>query len=453
MIKKIIIISLAIFLSSPLFSSIDLNKRITLNLKRADVVNVLTSISKTEKINIVIPNYVKGNITIFLDNVSLKNALKIITNSIGCDYYINDNIIFIDKINKVQKFLAKQNFISKVIHINFSKAKDLEPKIQQILSPNGKVFTDERTNTLIVTDFKENIQKIEKLIKQIDVPTKQVMIEAKIVIVRDDFAKEFGIQWGGSIVNKIKSDKVFYGISGGAEVLNPDINDTPEAVENEYEGANDVTKVYPPGQKATEEYSPVTIAPQYVVNAPVISKPIGGIGLIFGKWGYYNLVVKLNALKTKNLAKEISSPKVLALNNEKASIEQGLEIPYKTVSESGTNTEFKDAKLKLEVTPHITENNMISLDITLTKDSIGQMTTDGPAINTQEVKTKLLLKNGETAVIGGILTNSQTKKTESVPFFGDLPLLGMLFKNSINQNTRGELLIFLTPRIVKHENF
>ncbi len=210
-----------------------------------------------------------------------------------------------------------------------------------------------------------------------------------------------------------------------------------------------ITNLLPP--KSGTNYQTIPVPSEYIVNVPTVQAPTGGVNLIFGRWGYYNLAIKLSALKSKNLAKEISSPKVIALDNEKAVIAQGQEIPYKTVSDQGTKTEFKEAKLKLEVTPHITSNNMISLEINLSKDSMGEQTTDGPAINTQEVHTKLLLKDGETAVIGGIISKTSIKGETGVPFFSDIPGIGRLFKNDINQNINGELLIFITPTIVKRK--
>ncbi len=186
------------------------------------------------------------------------------------------------------------------------------------------------------------------------------------------------------------------------------------------------------------------------MNLPTQSSPAGSLGLIFGKWGYYNLSVKLTALKSKNLAKVISSPKVLVLNNEKASISQGIEIPYKSVSDAGTETQFKDAKLKLEVTPHISTNGTITLEISLNKDSLGKIAVNGePAINTQEISTKLSVKDGAMVVIGGILENSLTKGETKVPLFGDIPIFGGLFRNSVKKSSNWELLIFITPKIVK----
>ena len=423
-----------------------MERNLSLNLKDVEIRNILSALATEEKINLVMPPYVHGKVTVYLDNVTLKDALDIITNLAGFSYYIKKNIIFVDKKEKIEKYIGREGVVSKIFYINYAKAKDLETKVKKLLSPDGKIVVDDRTNSILVEDYPANIKKVKNILNTLDKPTKQVMIEAKIVIVSDDAAKELGIQWGGSFVETLSSNKYFYGIKGGINYVEIQQNSDTGSVDTDYSGAGDLTKLTKPKVKQTYE---LTVPSEYAVNVPTVSRPAGGIDLIFGKWGYYNLTLKLTALQTKNLAKEISSPKVLALDNEKATIGQGVEIPYSTVSDTGTNTEFKEAKLKLEVTPHITENNRISLEVNLTKDSMGQMTPDGPAINTQEINTKLILKDGETAVIGGIKINSETTSESKVPLFGDIPLLGHLFKNNIRSFKRGELLIFLTPRIVK----
>ena len=426
--------------------------RITLNLKQVDIHDILTSIAKEKKYNLVISPEVKGNVSIFLDNVTMKDAFKIITNIAGYSYYFENNIIFVDKKENIEKRFGHDGIINKTFNINFADVKTVAEQIKNVLSDKGKVIVDERTNTIVISDFKPKIKKVEKLLATIDTATQQVMIEAKIVVVTNDLSDELGIQWGGSYVRRFTSNNFFYGIKGGTNYVatGGDTNAETGSIDNDFNGAGSITQITPSGSTTTETETTISVPSEYVVNLPTVSSPAGGLGLIFGKWGFYNLSVKLTALKSKNLAKVISSPKVLALNNEKASIGQGVEVPYKSISDSGTDTEFKDAKLKLEVTPHITSNGMISLEINLTKDSIGQIAVNGePTINTQEINTKLLLKNGETAVIGGIVENTESKGETKVPFFGDLPLLGAFFKNKINKDTKGELLIFITPQIVK----
>ncbi len=424
------------------------NEKINLTVKDADLKNILLLFAEYTNKNFIVDERVKGKITIRLKDVPWRQALKIILEAKDLKMLEEGNVIRIVtksyyeklqqeklKLKETKKELAP--LYTEAIPINFTKADILSKKIKPLLSKRGKVITDARTNILIVTDIKEKLNLVKKLIKILDRPTKQVIIEAKIVIIKDSAKKELGIQWGGSIIDRLKSDKYFYGVSGYTNIS----TDT---------GVSGITNLVPKQlEPSNANLNIISVPSEYVVNVPTISPPTGGISLIFGRWGYYNLAVKLSALKSKNLAKEISSPKVIALDNEKAIIAQGEEIPYKTVSDKGTKTEFKEAKLKLEVTPHITSNNMISLDINLSKDSKGELTPDGPAINTQEVHTKLLLNDGETAVIGGIISNTTLKGESSVPFFSDIPVFGRLFKNKIKQNTNGELLIFITPTIVK----
>ena len=451
---KIFIIFFILIFSLPLSGKPLIDKRISLNLKNVDIHDIIMSLAKFTKHNIVIPPNVTGKISIYLDNVTFDNALKIITNMAGFSYYYKDNIIFIAKKEQVEKIKGKENLKSKVFYLNFSKATLLESQVKDLLSRDGKVIVDQRTNSLLIQDYIANITKVEKFIKKVDKPTKQVMIEAKIVVINNEASKELGIQWGGSYVHRLTSSNFFYGIKGGTSYVTSTENtggtttSTP-SINSEFPGSGEITNAVPPGITSSINLKEISIPSDYVVNLPTTSPPAGGIGLIFGKWGYYNIAFKLTALKSKDLAKVISSPKVLALNNEKASIGQGIEIPYKSVSDAGTQTEFKDAKLKLEVTPHISGNGMITLEINLNKDSVGKFTVNGePAINTQEITTKLLLKNGETAVIGGILENTIANSETKVPFFGDIPIFGALFKNSINKKTTGELLIFITPKIV-----
>ena len=458
--RKIIIIGLTILIFiSPIFAK-KLPEKVNLVFKDADLKNVLMLFAEYVDKNFIVDERVKGKITIRLKNIYWKRALQLILDTKDLRMIENKDYIrivpksYLEKLQQERLKLQKQKLelektkkklaplMTVAISLNFMKANDMKQKLKALMSDRGKIFVDDRTNTLIITDMKKNINLMRNLIDVLDKPTKQVVIEAKIVIIKDTASKELGIQWGGSIVNTLRSNKYFYGIKGGIDPTDY----APRTLEDEMEGIEDVTTLRKPRQSVNYE---LKVPSEYVVNIPPVQAPTSSVDLIFGKWGYFNLAVKLSALKTKNLAKEISSPKVIAIDNEKAVIEQGPEIPYKTVSESGTKTEFRKAKLTLEVTPHISFNNMISLDISVSKDSIGDVTPDGLAINTQKVNTKILLRDGETAVIGGILSKYELKGQSSVPFFSDIPLVGNLFKNDVTSNRRGELLIFITPRIVK----
>ncbi len=458
--RKIIIIGLIILIFiSPIFAK-KLPEKVNLVFKDADLKNVLMLFAEYVDKNFIVDEKVKGKITIRLKNIYWKRALQLILDTKDLRMIENKDYIrivpksYLEKLQQERLKLQKQKLelektkkklaplMTVAISLNFMKANDMKQKLKALMSDRGKIFVDDRTNTLIITDMRKNINLMRNLIDVLDKPTKQVVIEAKIVIIKDTASKELGIQWGGSIVNTLRSNKYFYGIKGGIDPTDY----APRTLEDEMEGIEDVTTLRKPRQSVNYE---LKVPSEYIVNIPPVQAPTSSVDLIFGKWGYFNLAIKLSALKTKNLAKEISSPKVIALDNEKAVIEQGPEIPYKTVSESGTKTEFRKAKLTLEVTPHISFNNMISLDISVSKDSIGDVTPDGLAINTQKVNTKILLRDGETAVIGGILSKYELKGQSSVPFFSDIPIVGNLFKNDVTNNRRGELLIFITPRIVK----
>ncbi len=442
-----IILFITVFLNFNVFAGKYHGEKVNLVFKDADIKNVLMLFAEYEDKNFIIDEKIKGKITIRLRNVPWDQALNLILDMKNLCKIVDGNIIRIVpmsyvKTKELEKIKQKERnkklapIKTKVFYVNFARAEDISKKVKKLLSKRGSIITDKRTNSIIVSDISENILKIKNILDVLDKPTPQVIIEAKIVVVKNTVSDELGIQWGGSFIQRMKSNDFFYGINGYSSISSST-------------GVPNITTAIPPkNEPSRENLLSVPVPSNYIVNAPTVHTPVGGLGLIFGKWGYYNLSIKLSALKTKDLAKEISAPKVIALDNEKAVIGQGQEIPYKTVSDKGTKTEFKDAKLKLEVTPHITSNNMVMLDIKLSKDSIGQQTTDGPAINTQQIETKLLLGNGEAAVIGGIISNSETNGESAVPFFSDIPIFGNLFKNSVKEKIKGELLIIITPRIV-----
>jgi type IV pilus assembly protein PilQ len=309
-----------------------------------------------------------------------------------------------------------------ILKVNFATASEIAPRLQTVLSDRGSIDTDERTNTVIVTDIPKHLGLIRDMLQQLDTPIKQVLIEAKIVKMESNAVKDIGIQWGGVWANN--SGGTYYGVTGSG--LGPT-------------GLPAVT----PGADGAP-----TVDSGYAVNMPALGAT-SGLGLIFGKVNKFNLNLRLSALQNRHRAQILSSPKVLALDNHQARIGQGLEIPYETTSDEGTTTEFKKAELSLEVTPHITNNNNVSMDVSINKDSIGQQTSDGPAINTQNVQTTLLLFNGETAVVGGIIERDDSKDVDKVPGLSSLPLIGdLLFKHKHDNIKQTELLIFLTPTVV-----
>ena len=384
---------------------------------------------------------VSGTVTLRLKEVPWKQVMSIVlkTHQLGMDR--EGNVVRIAPIEvftneqlareEKRRALAEskkteeeiQDTVLKILKVNFADIDDVASKIENtIISDRGSVETDLRTNSLIISDIPDRISRAEALLRELDEPVRQVMIEAKIVKVEKKSAQEFGVQWGGAW-GKSSNDR-YYGVSGNNSL-----------------GGTGLPPVSDGGAIPD-------IASSYAVNLPATGLT-SGIGLIFGKIDQYNLNLKLSAMQGNGNAHILSSPKVLALNQHAARINQGQQIPYQTTSQEGTTTEFKNAELSLEVTPTITNNNMVSMVVVVSKDSKGENTQDGPAINTQGITTSLLLKDGETAVVGGIIESSKTKSNQDVPVVSNIPLLGWLFKHDYKDSDQTELMIFITPRIIR----
>ncbi|MCD6292201.1 MAG: type IV pilus secretin PilQ [Deltaproteobacteria bacterium] len=417
------------------------NNPITIDFKGTDIQNVFRFLAEINNLNVVMSDDVSGTVTLRLKKVPWRQVLSIVlkTHQLGMEkegnvvriapltVFAEEERVLEDK-RRAEAERKKtdediQATVLKILKVNFADINDVASKIENaILSDRGSVETDPRTNSLIIRDIPDRISQAEGLLRELDEPVKQVMIEAKIVKIERRSASELGIQWGGAW-GKTTNDR-YYGITG-----NNDLGST---------GAPPVN----PGPGTA-------INSNYAVNLPSIAAS-SGIGLIFGKIDKYNLSLKLSAMQGRGNARILSSPKILALNGHQARIGQGQEIPYQTTSgNDGTTTEFKKAELSLEVTPTITNNSMVSMEVIVSKDSKGENTTDGPAINTQTITTSLLLNDGETAVVGGIIESNKSKDNQSVPIVGNIPLLGWLFKHDIHSSDETELMIFITPRIIK----
>jgi len=404
---------------------------ITVDFKDADLQNVFRFLADIKNYNLVMGDDVKGTVTLKLKKVPWRQAFSILlsTNKLGMER--TGNVIRIaplERFKEEKEARAKnkkaneilENLVTEIIKVNFATADEVAPRLKSVLSERGTIDTDIRTNTLIINDIPIYIKHARALLEQLDTPIKQVLIEAKIVKIETDAVKDIGIQWGGAYGDTHNDH--YYGINGG---------------------------VGPTGQPGIDPGNGApTVTNNYVVNMPA-SGATSGLGMIFGKVGVFNLNLRLTALKNKHLANILSTPKVLALDNHQARIGQGMEIPYQTTSDEGTTTEFKKAELSLEVTPHITNNDNVAMDVQINKDSLGQMTTDGPAINTQQIQTTLLLYNGETAVVGGIIEKNRTDDNQKVPGLSTVPVVGnFLFKHTYKKNEQTELLIFITPTVI-----
>ncbi|MBN2231334.1 MAG: type IV pilus secretin PilQ [Deltaproteobacteria bacterium] len=404
---------------------------VTVDFKEADLQNVFRFFADIKNLNVIMRDDVKGSVTLKLKNVPWRQAFDIVLKTHDLGMERDGNVIRIapqSRFRAEKELLAQQKKAEvqledtrmEILKVNFATAGEIAPRLQTVLSDRGSTDTDERTNSVIVTDIPRHIKLARDMLDQLDMPIKQVLIEAKIVKLESSAVRDIGIQWGGVWADH--SNDTYYGVSGSGV------------------GSTGMPTVTPEG-------GPI-IDSGYAVNLPA-SGATSGLGLIFGKVNLFNLNVRLSALKNRNRAQILSAPKVLALDNHQARIGQGLEIPYQTTSDEGTTTEFKKAELSLEVTPHITNNNNVSMDVSINKDSIGQQTSDGPAINTQNVETTLLLFNGETAVVGGIIERDDSKDVGEVPGLSNLPLVGdFLFKHKYDKTSQTELLIFLTPTVV-----
>lgn len=414
---------------------------ITVDFKGTDIQNVFRFLAEIRQLNVVMGDDVSGTVTLRLKKVPWRQVMDIVLKTQRLGMEQTGNVMRIAPLEvfkqeeqdrqEIMRKIAEQRktkeeiqpLVMKILKVNFADIDEVADKIDStILSERGNVETDPRTNSLIINDIEERITRAEALLAELDEPVRQVIIEAKIVKIEKKSAFELGVQWGGAWGKT--SDDRYYGVSGNNDLGStglPSVND---------------------GSTSPE------ISSSNAVNLPA-GGLTSGLGLIFGKIDQYNLNVKLSAMQGRGDAHILSSPKVLALNQHSARIGQGQEIPYQTTSDEGTTTEFKKAELSLEVTPTITNNAMVSMEVVVSKDSKGENTPDGPAINTQTITTSLLLKDGETAVVGGIIESSRTNDNDSVPVLGRIPLLGWLFKHDYKDKEQTELMIFITPRIIK----
>jgi type IV pilus assembly protein PilQ len=322
---------------------------------------------------------------------------------------------------------------TRLIPLSYADAAALLPRVQDVLSPRGRASVDARTNMLIVSDVAANIALAEDLVRNLDAQTPQVSIEARIVEANTTFLRDIGIQWGGNTINSAATGNPTgiafpstVGVAGGAV----------DALTN------------------TNGLQTAAASPNYVVNlpAPVGTGSGGALGLTLGSVnGNVNINLRLSSLENTGEVRIISAPKITTLDNIEASIEQGVSIPISVVSAAGTNTVFVDAKLNLTVKPHVTNEGSVIMNVAVTRnepDFVNTSANGTPTIQKKQAHTEMLVRDGDTAVIGGIYTRNAGLSYAKVPWFGDIPVIGWLFKNRRENDDRTELLIFITPRIV-----
>lgn len=420
--------------------------RLSLNFQDIEVRAVLQLLADFTGLNLVTSDTVDGRITLRLKNVPWDQALDIILKSKGLTKRQIDNVIMVAPTEEVaareQLELESQQKIEELaplrsdfIQVNYAKAEDLAELLKseenRLLSERGNVTVDVRTNTLLIQDTAAKLEDIRRLLQKLDIPVRQVLIESRIVIANNDFAKDLGVRFGANFDGSFDDN---YTLTGGA---------LPGHLNNSAGYAPGIENNGDDGDDANRE--------ALMVNLPVNS-PSGGLNFLVGKVGSYLLQLELTAMQTEGRGELISSPRVITSDQTQASIKQGVEIPYQEATASGaTKISFKEALLKLDVTPHITPDDRIRMDLIINKDNpdYTRSILGVPPIDTRKIETTVLVDNGETVVLGGVFERNKTKSTEKVPFFGDIPYAGVLFRRNEQVDDNNELLIFVTPKILK----
>ncbi len=416
-------------------------EKLSLNFQDIDVRSVLQLIADFTDLNLVASDTVSGNITLRLQNVPWDQALDLVLKTKGLDKRQVGNVLLVAPADEIaareRQELESQRQIAElaplrreVVQVNYAKAADIARLFQSVTNnggvaeERGSIAVDDRTNNIIAYQTQERLDELRRIVAQLDIPVRQVMIEARIVEANVDYDKSLGVRWGGNLGAGNKWSA--WGKNG-----NLDIEDGEDG-----------------GQQIT-----------WPMNTPFVDMgavgSTSGIGLGFVTDNAI-LDLQLSAMEKTGNGEVVSQPKVVTADKETAKILKGSEVPYQEASSSGaTSTSFKEAALSLEVTPQITPDNRIIMEVKVTKDEpdFSQAATTGvPAIRKNEVNAKVLVTDGETIVIGGVFSNTQSKSVDKVPFLGDLPYLGRLFRRDLVQDRKSELLVFITPRIMNNQS-
>lgn len=418
-------------------------EKLTLNFQKIDVREALNVIADFTETNMVISDTVKGNITLRLKDVPWDQAFDIILQSRGLDMRKNGNVIQVapreeiaakEKIDLTsrQEIAELEELRTESFPISYQKGEEvvllLSSKDQRILSKRGSAIVDKRTNTVFVQDTSAHLEEARKLIQQIDVPIRQVMIEARVVEATDQFGKNLGVRLGYASRDTFRVGR---NMSGNI-------------------GSNTITG----GPIVTDPVTGTATSLEMPANTPNVNLPSAGTAGAFSMLLFNNsmsklLSVELTALETDSKGKVISSPRVVTSDKTEATIEAGTEVPYQQATSSGaTNVAFKKATLSLKVKPQITPDNNVIMDIKVNKDSVGTLYAGVPSIDTNNVSTQVLVENGGTVVIGGVYSQVQSKGVNKVPLLGDIPVLGHFFRSTADLENKSELLVFITPKIM-----
>jgi len=428
--------------------------KVTFNFQDIPVRSVLQLIADVSDLNIVVADNVSGNLTLRLTNVPWDQALDIVLDARNLDMRENGNVIWIaptaDIAAREQQLLQAfqdrrelEPMVTALISVSYATAEDLRALITEarstsrqgggdggLLSDRGSIAIDDRTNTLMITDTADRIEAVKKLIGELDRPVRQVQIESRIVIANSEFAHELGVRFGVTAWHDGSNTTGLAGDGPGADLVNPGVDPTDDG------------SIQVPG-----------FPERYNVNLPA-SPSAASIGLSF-LTGNVLLDLELSALEAEGEGEIISTPRIVTANQKEAFIQQGVEIPYEEAASSGaTAVQFKEAVLELRVTPLITPDNRVQLELEIKQDSVGEIFETGrggsiPSIDTRELNTSVLVRNGETVVLGGIFQDARSRNEDRVPYLSAIPGIGNLFKRRANETQKRELLVFVTPTIVE----
>ncbi len=428
-------------------------QRLTLNFQDIETRAVLQLLAETSGKNIVVSDTVQGNVTLRLRNVPWDQALDIVMTTKGLDMRQNGNVIMVAPAEEIaaretadlesQLAIAElEPVYSEFLQVNYAKASDLQDLIKgtdagSMLSERGSIAVDDRTNTLLVQDTAERLQDIRRMVRTLDIPIKQVLIESRIVVVNDDFSRDLGVRLGVTGFNLTNDNlSTWSGTGSGTDNMIgsflDSLQETPPDPSIEFPALNDRYNVNVPIADAAGRFSLAVLGSDYLVD------------------------LELTALEAEGRGEIVSTPRVITANQKEARIEQGVEIPYQQSASSGATTiQFKKAVLSLTVTPQITPDNNIIMDLRVHKDNVGEIISTGglggtvPSIDTRAVETQVLVADGQTVVLGGIYETERRETIKKVPILGDIPVIGYAFKSKQRVDNKAELLIFVTPRILE----
>jgi len=419
-------------------------ERLSLNFQDIEVRSVLQLLADFTGLNLVVSDSVEGNLTLRLKNVPWDQAMDIILKTKGLAQRRAGNVILIaptDEIAAREKLELEsrkqveelERLRTEFIKVNYAKAADMAALLKQednsILSTRGAVSVDERTNTLLVKDTNASLVNVRQLLAELDIPIRQVLIESRVVIANDDFSKELGVRFG--VTRDSQNGPT---TAGDGAFTSGSLGGTTDLINDDQLGFDRLN-----------------------VNLPV-QNPAGSFALALAKLPLGTLLeMELSAAQIEGRGEVVSSPRVITADSHTARIEQGVEIPFLELDDGDATLKFRKAVLSLEVTPQITPDDRVIMDLDVHKDSQGELVAFGaglsaPTIDTREVQSQLLVDNGQTVVLGGIYETTQTTQVTRVPFFSDIPIIGNLFKSTNTTDDRSELLIFVTPKILQGAN-